>query len=161
MLPERAPRAGTKLRGILKRVWVVAPPAGEARQGGVVGEAFVHEDAGDAAGAGVEVFVGTEAGVVDVPVVQRERDVPGGVREVEAAGGPDRVGRGRDAGEVEELSGVIIHGSEHNRRQGIFVFPDGGEDVVVPQRVLAFPGFEVDHRLGGIEAVVGACVSTA
>ena len=55
---------------------------------------------------------------------------------------------------VEELSGVIIHGSEHNRRQES-LFSRMAAGCRRAQRVLALPGFEVDHhRLGGIEAVV-------
>ena len=45
----------------------------------------VHEEAADAARPGVEVLVRAPDGEVDVPVVQRERDVADRVREVPAA----------------------------------------------------------------------------
>lgn len=52
---------------------------------GLVGPALVHEDAADRARARVEVLVRAPRRKVDAPVVQRERDVAGCVREVPAA----------------------------------------------------------------------------
>ena len=45
---------------------------------------LVHEAAADGAGAGVEILVAAPHGEVGVPVVQVQRRVADGVREVEA-----------------------------------------------------------------------------
>ena len=48
--------------------------------------ALVHERARDRARAGVEIFVGTPDREIDVPIVQRERNIAGRVREIDPDG---------------------------------------------------------------------------
>ena len=58
----------------------------------------VEEQLGDRAGAAVEVLVGAPGRPVDAGIVQRERDVPGGVGEVPERDGARIVDRGRESG---------------------------------------------------------------
>jgi hypothetical protein len=69
---------------------------------------LVHEGAGDGTRPGVEVLVGAPHGEVNVPVVEGELDVAGGVGQVPADGYAVRAGAGGDEGDVEELAGVVL-----------------------------------------------------
>src|SRR5436309_585864 len=64
-------------------VRVVAPPAGKAGERGVPAVPRVHETAPHSPRAGVEVFVGAPDGEVHVPVVERQRNIADGVRQVQ------------------------------------------------------------------------------
>ena len=65
------------------RCRIVPPPSGEPRKVAVGRVPLVDEGAGDRARPGVEIFVGTPDGEIDVPIVQRERHIAGRMREID------------------------------------------------------------------------------
>ena len=62
----------------------MSPPAGKARQIAALRVPLVHEAAADGAGTRVQILVAAPDGEVGIPIVQLQRHVADGVREVEA-----------------------------------------------------------------------------
>ena len=93
-----------------KRVFGSLPNQPARRGNFVIGRvALVDERARDRAGSGVEIFVGTPDGEIDVPIVQRERNVAGRMREIDPDDDAVLLRRGRDFLDVEQLAGEKIH----------------------------------------------------
>src|SRR5258708_2382457 len=73
-------------------VLVMPPPTSEAGQLFIV-MALVHESAGDAARAAVQILVAAPTGEVHVPVVHGELQIASGVCEIEADDGARTMSR--------------------------------------------------------------------
>src|SRR5690242_312006 len=100
---------------------------------------FMHEAPADRAGPGVQIFVRTPHGEVDVPVVQTQWQVADGVGHVEAGEGALRMRRLRDARAVERLAGAVLDtGPEHERELAAQLL-DLRLDVFEAQRLFARP----------------------
>ena len=84
--------------------------------------ALVDEGAGDRTRPGVEIFVGTPDGEIDVPIVQRERDIAGRMCEIDPDDAAALLRRRRDSRDIEELAGEKIHSGEKNERDLIAIF---------------------------------------
>ena len=134
------------------RSQIVAPPARQSRRGGRR-VAFVDEHLGERTGTAVQVLVRAPGGEVDVPVVERERDVAGGMGEVPARQGADRMDRAGQAGDVHDLAGGVVDAGDERHRQPIAMPVDGGLDVLGPQGGLAWPRPDDDEVGGRIETV--------
>ena len=94
--------------------------------------ALVDEDRAHRAGAAVQVLVGAPGGEVDVPVVERQLDVPRGVRQVPADDGARvMAGRGEPL-DLERLAGREVDAGEEDEREVVRVFGDGGLEVLGP-----------------------------
>ncbi len=124
-----------------------APPAGELGQRTVCQVPLVDERTGERARPAVEVLVRAPRRPVDVPVVQLQRQVARGVRQVPAddsAGGA--AGRG-DRGDVEELTAVVVDRTEQHQRYAIALGGEEFDDVLAAQRRLPRSRAQPDHRL--------------
>jgi hypothetical protein len=77
---------------------------------------LVHEAAADRAGSGVQILVTAPHGEVGRAVVQRERGVADGVRQVEAGEAAVRVRGARNARNVEGLPGAELHARPPDER---------------------------------------------
>ncbi len=71
--------------------------------------ALVDEAAADGSGAGIQIFVAAPDSEIRVIVMQSERHVADGVREVESDDATNEVSRTRDAWEIKRLSGAELH----------------------------------------------------
>ena len=114
--PAGGAGGGPELRQHLEaRLRLVAPPAGQARRR-VREMPLVHEAAADRAGPGVQILVRAPHGEIDIPVVQRQRQVADGMRHVEPGKRAGVVRGARDARAVECLAGAVLHaGPQHQR----------------------------------------------
>ena len=119
------------------RCRVVPPPSGKTRKVAVGRVPLVDERAGDRARPGVEIFVGTPDGEIDIPIVQRERDIAGGMCEIDPDDATALLRQGRDSRDIEELAGEKIHSGEKNERDLIAVFFEQRFDVFLPNRVFS------------------------
>src|SRR5215218_8074911 len=104
----------------------VAPPTGQARRR--VEMPAVDVEGADAAGSRVEVLVSAPEGEIDPPVVEPVRDGADRVGAVEADRDTALVGGGRQALDVQELTGAIEDRREED--EGGFV-GHGGDEVVL------------------------------
>ena len=104
------------------RCRVVATPTGKPRKLAVGRVALVDERAGDRARPGVEIFVGTPDGEVDVPIVQRERDIAGCMCQIDPDDATALLRQSRSSRDIEELAGEKIYSGEKNERDLIAVF---------------------------------------
>ncbi len=83
----------------------------------------MHEAAADGAGTGIEILVAAPDGEVGIPIVQLQRGIADGVREVDADVGADPARRRDQRRHVEQLSGEILHaGQKHQTQAGAFPF---------------------------------------
>ena len=131
---------------------IVSPPTGEAGQVEVAGMPLVDERAGDRAGAGVEILVGAPRGVVDVEVMQSQRDVSGRVGEVEADGRADGVAGPDDRLEIQKLTGPEVDASEHDGGESVAELGDLRFDVFGAKQILARSWCDSHHVPIGIAA---------
>lgn len=69
-------------------------------------------------------------GEVDVPVVEVQWDISGGVGEIPADEQAERVCVGSDGADVEELPGVVLDAGEKDEGGGGGVFGEGGADLL-------------------------------
>lgn len=90
----------------------------------VVAVLAVHKGTGDGARAGVHVLVGAPAREVNVPVVQLELHVAGGVGEVPADGDAAGVSVGGDGGDVQELAAVVLDTGQEDQGELVGVLVD-------------------------------------
>ncbi len=146
---------GTELRQHLEaRLGLMSPPARQSRR-----RAFevllVHEAAGDRAGTGVQVLVRAPHREIDIPVVQLQRQVADGMRQVEAGDGADVVRGARDARAVEGLAGAVLHARPQHQRELAAELVDLRFDVLDAQRFFAGARRELDQRFLGFELVPG------
>lgn len=74
----------------------------------------VHEGTCHSARSSVHILVGAPAGEIDVPVVESEFDISGGVGTVPADGDAVRMRMLGDSLDVEELTGVVLDGGEED-----------------------------------------------
>ncbi len=126
--------------GIEPMVGRGTPPAGQARHVGAGPEMpLVDEDRADRARSAVEVLVRAPDGEIDVVVVERERDVAGGVRELPADDRPDLVGRRRQPPDRQRLTGREVDAVEQDEREARAVLGDRALEVLDADRVLARP----------------------
>ena len=132
---------------------VVPPPSREARTFRVVGVPVVHEAAGDGARSRVQVLVGAPDREIHIPVVQCERHVAGGMREVE----PDRNAAPacgpRDALHVVDLAGVVLHARQHDQREVVGVPMDQFFQILHAQARFAGTRSREDEGLARIVAM--------
>src|SRR5437764_2294146 len=91
------------------RVRVVSEPTSQSRQLRVRRMSLMNIRAGDRAGTGVEIFVGTPHREIDVPIVQRERNIADRVRKIDTDGDATFLRGLRDGWNVEQLAGEKIH----------------------------------------------------
>ena len=84
----------------------------------------MHKGARGRSGTGIEIFIGTPNGEIDVPFVQGERDVSDRMREIDADGDSMLFGHGGDGRDVEQLPGKKIHCADHDKGQGVGIFFD-------------------------------------
>src|SRR5262249_30195808 len=74
----------------------------------------VDEAAGDGPGPGIEVLVTAPAREIDVPIVQRQGDVPRGVRQVQPDDAALLVRGGRQPRNVVDLAGQEVDAGEED-----------------------------------------------
>ena len=103
--------------GVEPDVRVEPPPAAQPRQRPVAGVTLVDEDRPDRARAAVEVLVRAPRGEVDVPVVERELDVAGGVGQVPADDGAGGVAGGGQPLDLEGLAGREVDARQEDERE--------------------------------------------
>src|SRR6266478_5069291 len=82
---------------------------------------LMHERTGDCTGAGVQIFVRTPDRKIDIPIVERERDVANRVREIETDSDTVFLRCGRDFFDIQQLTGEKVHTAKHHYRQLIAV----------------------------------------
>ena len=109
----RRPRGGRHLEAGRR---VGAPPALEARDVVATEVALVDEHAGKRPRPRVQVLVRAPRSEVDVPLVQMERHVAGGVSEIPADVGAAGSPGGSDRGDVEQLAGEVVDRAEEHER---------------------------------------------
>ena len=117
---------------------------------------LVHECACDRAGSGIEIFVGTPDGEIDVPIVQGERDVADRMRKIEPRDDSVLVRCRGDLFDVEQLTGEKIHRADHHNRKLIGMLLDKIDNLFCSNRELAFTRPRQNERFLWIEAVMNA-----
>ena len=122
--------------GVEAHVRIESPPAAQTRDRCVARVAFVDEDRADRARAAVQVLVGAPGGEVDVPVVERELDVPGGVRQVPADDGARFVAGGGEPLDLERLPGREVDAAQEDECEVVRLHGDGRLEVLDPDQVL-------------------------
>ena len=75
---------------------------------------LVHKQSGNRSGPSVDIFIVAPGGKVYVPVVQLQRDVPGGVCHVPANGDAEGVRVCGDGLDVEVLTRVVLDAGEED-----------------------------------------------
>ena len=75
--------------------------------------AFMHKTPGHAAWSAIEIFVAAPAGEIDVPVMERQGNVAGGMSEIPANHTAFGVPSFGDAFDLIELAGVVVDGADH------------------------------------------------
>ena len=128
---------------------IVSPPTGETRKVAIGRVPLVDERAGDRARTGVEIFVGTPDREIDIPIVQRERNVAGRMREIDPDDATALLRSRGDSRDVEELAGEKIHPGEKDERDLVAVFFEQRFDVFRSNRVFAFARPREQERLVG------------
>ncbi len=101
---------------------------------------LVYEAAGNRAGAGIQILVGTPHGEIDAPVVQRQRQVADGMRQVETDDRTGSLSRACDAGAVEGLAGAVLHAGPQHQGQLRAELVDLRLDVLDAQGLFAGTG---------------------
>src|SRR5688572_12144604 len=113
----------------------------------------MDEAARDGAGAGVQILVAAPDGEIGAGIVNRERHVPDGMREVEADAAAVAL-RGRGVrGEVESFTGEILNAGQQHDRDAFALLC---EKLVIARAVeleAAFAEPELEQRRARIEAV--------
>src|SRR5205085_6093593 len=104
-------------------------------------------------GPGVQVFVRTPDGEVDIPVMKLQRQIADGMGEIEAREGTLRMSRVRDARAIERLAGAVLNAGPEHERELAAEFFDLCLDVLDAQRFFASARREFDQRFLGIEFV--------
>jgi hypothetical protein len=115
--------------------------------------AFVHEDAADRTGSGVDVLVVAPGGEVGAGVMQSQRQVAGGVRAVEADRRALCLRKPRDFLQVEGLAGAVLDARPQHQGQPRSVLFDGASDGRHRNRPAGLVGLHLDQALGRVEAV--------
>jgi hypothetical protein len=100
---------------------------------------FVDESAGNSSRTGIEIFVGTPDGEIDVPVMEMERQVPRGVGEVDSDDAPALLRRRRDSLEIKKLSGEKVYTRQKDDRNLVSVPLDQRLDFLLTNGVFPFP----------------------
>ena len=131
----------------------MAPPAGEARDIGPPRMALMHEQAADRARTAVEVLVTAPAREIAPRVVEGEREVPGGMGQIEADHAPPGVAEPCDLIQVEHLAGVILDPRQQDQRDGIALALDGLREVFPPQAKLTGPRPDHEQRRRRFQAM--------
>jgi hypothetical protein len=126
----------------------MSPPPGKARKLERVCVPLVDECSGDSAWTGVQVLVRAPDGKIDVPVVQMQFNIAGGMRQVKAHYRPDAMSDTGDRLYVERLSGVIVNAAEQYERDRIGMPLDGFYHIVRTQCRFAFTRSELDQPVG-------------
>src|SRR5688572_11585322 len=98
----------------------------------------MHEGAGQRAWTAVEVFVAAPGGEVRVAVMQCQRRIADGMREVEAADGTSPLCGTDDPWQVEGLAGAVLHTRPQYQR-----------DLCTAAREYFFELRDVDEVLAG------------
>src|SRR5690606_33581903 len=96
---------------------VVPPPAGEAREVEGLCVSLMNEAAADRAWPRVEILVAAPHGEIDVPIVQRERNIADRMRQIEAAGAAAAACAFRDRAHVQALTSQVLHARQPNQRE--------------------------------------------
>ena len=78
---------------------------------------LVHEGAGRRAGSSVQVLVRAPGGEVDVPVVQRERQVADRMREIESGNRANAMRGFRKRPDVEPLTSQVLDTRQQDERE--------------------------------------------
>src|SRR6476620_7594882 len=108
---------------------------------------LVNERTGDRSGAGIQIFVRTPNSKVDIPVMQMQLEISGGVCEIETPRRSGFVSGLGDRRHVERLTGVIIHTAEQHECDLICVTFDRFDYVFGTKSLFAIPGSELDQVL--------------
>ena len=117
--------------------------------------AIVDEDRTDRARPAVQVLVRAPGGEVDVPVVERELDVAGGVGQVPADEGAGRVtGIGQPL-DLLELARREVDAGQEDEGEVLGVLGDRALEVARPDRRLAAPRSDHDQVRGRVEPALG------
>ena len=75
---------------------------------------LMHEASADAPWAAVQVFVVAPDGEVGVPIVQAQRNITGGVREIEAYDASFLMSRFGHGLQIQSLTRNVVHASQQN-----------------------------------------------
>src|SRR5882757_5280150 len=101
----------------------MSPPTGEARQLDLLRMTFVHKAAADRTRSAIEIFVTAPHCEVDVPIMQTQRHIADGVRQIESHYTALLLRYAGDGGELKILTAEILHaGQQHRGNAGSFAF---------------------------------------
>ena len=105
---------------------------------------LMHETSADAPWAAVQVFVVAPDGEVGAPIVQPQRNIPGGVREIEAYDASFLMPSFGDRRHIQRLTRNVVHASQQNERDRVSFPLNHRMDIFVAQASLiwARPKFE-------------------
>ncbi len=153
-LPAFGPGDGFEMRRHLETgCLVVSPPATEAGQVRVVTVTCVNEAARHGARPGIQVLVSAPDGEIRAPLVHAERDIAGGMGEIEADGAPLFVTKPGDLGHVEDLAGVVLHARQHDEGDGLAFPLEDVANVFFADQLFTVTGCEQEHRACRIVAM--------
>ena len=136
------------------RVRIVAEPTGQPRKFCVGRVTLVQVGAGGRTGAGIQIFVRTPDGEVDLPIVQRQRHIAGRVGKIDSDGDSMLLCRLCDCRNVEELSGEKIHAGDHHYRELISVLLDKIDNILGPHGEFAFARTGENECIFRVESVM-------
>src|SRR5207253_6230346 len=115
---------------------------------------LMYECTGDCTGAGVQIFIRTPDGEIDIPIVERERDVADRMRKIEACDDSVFVHCRGDLFDFEQLTREKVHAGKHYYRELIRMFLDKINNVFSSNCKLAFARSCENKGILGIKPVV-------
>ena len=149
-----APTPGSNVSAIRNRVEGSLPHQPDSRNVAAIGSVpLMDEDLADRARSAVEVLVGAPRRDVDVPVVERQRDVAGGMRQVPRDDCTHGTCRGGEPRDVLDLPGRIVHTGKECHRQPLAGIRDGRLEVLDTHERFAGPRSDHDEVPRRVQAV--------
>ena len=136
------------------RVRIVPEPARQSWQACIARMTLMDECGSDRTRTGVQVFVGAPHRKIDVPIVQRERDIADHVRKIESCNDAVFPCRGCDFLDVEQLTREKIHAAKHHHRELFGVFIDQIDNLFRSNGKLAFARARKNERRFRIELMM-------
>ena len=115
--------------------------------------ALVHKETRNPTGSAVHVFVAAPCGEIDAPIVQRQLQVSGGVRQIKTDRAACCMTKPGDRFHLKGLPGVIVHPTKQDQCDLITLGRNQFLDVFKAKAVLTSPGLHLDHGFFGIKAV--------
>src|SRR5271167_190247 len=115
---------------------------------------FVHEEAADRAGAGVEIFVAAPYGEVGVPIVQTQLRIADCVCKIEAYGRTNSPRRRDQRFQIQRLTGEILDARQQDQRQTGSRLEDSIDQILGSQAALCGSGLDLDQVLRRAEAAI-------